>query len=331
MAQHCAAAVVAAALFSIQGPALLEIPAGLDLHMPIPDDNPLSPERVRLGERLFFDPLLSRDRHVRCATCHDPRQAFTDGRSLSAGIEGRTGVRHAPTLVNAGYRRTLFWDGRASRLEDQVLQPIDDPAELGLGIDHAVARVAGEPDYVAGFHVAFGRKPNADDLARALASYVRTIVAGDSPLDRHLNGDRAALSVEAREGLRVFRGPGRCTACHLGPDLTDDQFHNTGIAWRDGSWADLGRFRITGDERDRGAFKTPTLREVGRTAPYMHDGSVRTLDDVVEFYTRGGNRNPYLDPDLRPLRLSAEEKHALVAFLRALSAVIRHGIPSSPA
>lgn len=331
MMVHGSAAVGVLVLFAIQAPATLEIPVGLDLHMPVPDDNPLTLETVALGKQLFFNPVLSRDRTVRCATCHDPQRAFTDGRKLSAGIEGRTGIRHAPALVNAGYRRTFFWDGRASRLEDQVLQPIENPAELGFGVDAAVARLTREPEYVVHFQTAFGREPNAGDLARALASYIRTILAGDSPVDRYLGGDREALPPEAREGLRVFRGPGRCTACHLGPNLTDDQFHNTGIAWRGDTWTDLGRYRVTRDERDRGAFRTPTLREVGRTAPYMHDGSLSTLDQVVEFYNRGGNSNPNLDRQLRPLQLTAQEKQALIAFLEALSGIVRHGLPSAPA
>ena len=159
-----------------------------------------------------------------------------------------------------------------------------------------------------------------------MASYVRTILSGDAPIDRYMNGEREALAEQARAGLRLFRGKANCTACHLGPIFSDEQFHNTGVAWREGELLDPGRFAVTGKEEDRGAFKTPTLREVTRTAPYMHDGSLATLDDVIEFYNRGGNPNPHLDPELRPLRLTPEEKQALLAFLRALSGTIREGV-----
>ena len=167
-------------------------------------------------------------------------------------------------------------------------------------------------------------------MAKALASYVRSILSGDAPVDRYMNGERDALSKQAREGLRIFRGKGNCTACHLGPTFTDEQFHNTGVAWRDGELLDLGRYAVTGQQEDRGKFKTPTLREVARTAPYMHDGSLASLIDVIDYYDRGGNANPDLDPELQRLNLTVEEKQALVAFLGTLSGVIREGIPKAP-
>jgi cytochrome c peroxidase len=188
-----------------------------------------------------------------------------------------------------------------------------------------VARLKDTEDYHKLFQAAFGRDVNAEDLAQALASYLRTILSGDSPFDRYVNGAREALSAEARQGLELFRGKAHCTACHVGPNLTDEGFHNTGVAWRDGRFLDTGRFTVTGKEADRGAFKTPTLREVDRTAPYMHNGSLATLEEVIDYYNCGGNRNPYLDAELRPLHLTAEEKQALVAFLRALTGTIREG------
>ena len=166
---------------------------------------------------------------------------------------------------------------------------------------------------------------DATVISQALASYVRSILSGDSPYDRFINGERTALSAEEQAGLQIFRGKGNCTACHVGPNFTDERPHNTGVAWRDGQWLDPGRFAITGQDADHGAFKTPTLREIARTAPYMHDGSLATLEDVIEFYDRGGNANSYRDPELRPLRLSAEEKQALAAFLRALSGTVSEG------
>ncbi len=175
------------------------------------------------------------------------------------------------------------------------------------------------------FRVVFQREPNGEDLARALASYVRTILAGDSPVDRYLNGKSKALSEEARRGLEIFRGKGNCTACHVDPNFSDERFHNTGVAWRGGELHDPGRFAVTGKEADRGAFKTPTLREVACTAPYMHDGSLGSLEEVIEFYDRGGNPNSWLDPESHPLHLTSEEKQALVAFLKALTGTIQEG------
>ena len=307
----------------------LEIPLGLDAYMPVPEGNPLTPEKAVLGRRLFFDRGLSRDRSTACATCHDPRRAFTDGRAVSMGVFGRRGTRNVPTLLNRGYGASFFWDGRASSLEDQVLKPIQDSKELGMTIEEVMTRLKADRAYRRLFRAAFASEGkdsiNAENLARALASYLRTILAGRSPVDRYLSGDRDALSEQARRGLNLFRGKANCAACHLGPNFTDERFHNTGVAWREGQWLDPGRFAVTGKEADSGAFKTPTLREIALTAPYMHDGGIPTLEQVIEFYDRGGNRNPYLDPEIRPLHLAGEDKQALLAFLRSLHGVIHEG------
>lgn len=303
------------------------IPAGLDAYLPIPEENALTPGKVALGRALFADTRLSAAGTLSCATCHSPRRAFTDGRPLSVGVGGARGRRNTPTLINRAYGRLQFWDGRAANLEAQVLQPIENPIELGADVQSVVAFLKRDRRYQARFRAAFGREVDAGNLAHALASYVRTILAGNSPVDRFLAGDREALRPQGREGLRVFRGKANCTACHLGPNFTDDRFHNTGVAWRDGEWLDLGRAAVTGDPKHRGAFKTPTLREVARTRPYMHDGSLRTLEEVVEFYDRGANPGPNLDPELRPLHLTADEKQAVVAFLAALSGSVQHGVP----
>ncbi len=307
-------------------PAHLEIPAGLDLHMPIPLGNPLTEAKVALGRELFVDPRLSRDRAMACATCHNPARAFTDGRALSVGVFGRRGARSVPSLVNRGYGKSFFWDGRTTNLEEQVLRPIQDPNEMDMTLDEVMAGLRRDQRYTALFQTAFERLPNSDDLARALASYVRTILSGDSPVDRYIYGSGDGLSDRARQGLRLFRGKARCANCHFGHIFTDEGFHNTGVAWSDGEWLDDGRFGVTGEESDRGRFKTPTLREIARTAPYMHDGSITTLEDVVEFYDRGGSSNPYLDPEIRPLSLTEDEKLALLAFLGALSGDVREGI-----
>ena len=288
---------------------VLKPPLGLDLHMPVPEGNPLTREKIALGRKLFFDKRLSRDGTLACATCHDPRHAFADRRRVAQGIDGRDGVRNSPALINRGYGRLFFWDGRAQSLERQALQPITSPRELGMTVAELERRTG----------------LSAADVTAALASYVRTIRSGDSRFDRYTAGQRNALTPLEKTGLRVFRDRGGCASCHVGPSFTDEQFHNTGVTWRDGRFLDQGRFNISGRDRDRGAFKTPTLREIARTAPYMHDGSLATLEAVVDFYSEGGRPNPYLDPDIRPRDFTAEEKRALVAFLHALTGRVREG------
>lgn len=302
------------------------IPLGLDLYLPIPEDNPLTAEKVALGRRLFFDPILSRDYSLSCATCHDPRRFFTDGLAVAVGVEGRKGKRSAPALLNRAWGKSMFWDGRAASLEKQALQPIENPDEFDMTIEGILERLRSHAEYPDLFERSFGHEVNSEDLGRAIASYVRTILTGNAPIDRYMNGDRQALSEQARAGLRLFRGRANCTACHLGPTFTDEQFHNTGVAFRDGKLTDDGRFTVTGKEKDRGAFKTPTLRHVAQTAPYMHDGSLATLEEVIEFYDKGGNPNFHLDEEIRPRGLTDEDKQALVAFLHSLSGTITEGL-----
>jgi len=278
-------------------------PLGLDLYIPTPITNPLTREKVALGRRLFFDRRLSRDGTLACASCHDPKRSFSDGRAVARGINDAVGTRSAPALINRGYGRSFFWDGRADSLERQALQPILNPIEMGLTETELERRT--------GMKVV--------DVTAALASYVRTIRSGDSRFDRYSSGRTAALDSIEKAGLQLFRGKGGCSACHIGPNFTDENFHNTGVAWQDGRLVDEGRFAVTGNLQDHGAFKTPTLREIARTAPYMHDGSLATLEDVVDFYSEGGRPNPNLDPQIRPRRFSDEEKHALVAFLKTLT------------
>jgi cytochrome c peroxidase len=280
---------------------VLRPPLGLDLYMPVPESNPLTPAKVALGRRLFFDKRLSRDGTLACASCHDPKLAFSDGRALARGIGGAEGSRNAPALINRGYGAAFFWDGRAKSLEQQALEPILNPKELALTQAELEHRT----------------KTKTSEVTAALASYVRTIRSGDSRFDRYSAGQISALSDLEKAGLAVFRGKGHCNSCHVGPNFTDEQFHNTGVAWRDGRLIDLGA--------GQGDFKTPTLREVARTAPYMHDGSLGTLEDVADFYSQGGRPNPDLDPEIRPRNLTPDEKSALVAFLRALSGSVRAG------
>ena len=297
---------------------------GLDLYRPYPQDNQPTPAKAELGRLLFHERRLSRDGSMSCATCHDPARAFTDVRVTARGIDGLRGSRNVPAILNAAWGTAFFWDGRASTLEQQVLLPMFNPRELAASPAQVVA-VAESESYRARFVDAFGAEPGLVDVARALASYLRTIVASDSPFDRYMAGESQALGEAAIRGLALFRGKARCSACHAGPTFTDNGFHNTGIAWRTGVLADEGRALVTRAAADRGAFKTPTLREVTRTAPYMHDGSVATLPEVIEYYNGGGHSNPTLDRAMRRLHLSTSEKGDLLAFLQSLEGVVTDG------
>jgi len=285
----------------------LTIPLGLDLYLPVPETNELTADKIEVGRRLFNDRRLSRDGSTACVTCHEPARAFSDGRALAVGVFGRVGRRHAPALINRGYGRAFFWDARSPSIEDQVLKPIQDPNEMDLTLDEASSRVG----------------MDATAMSQALASYVRSILSGDAAFDRFITGDRTALSAEQQLGLQIFRGKGNCTACHVGPTFSDEKLHNTGVAWPATGAALAGGFTDPG--AGHGDFKTPTLREVARTAPYMHDGSLTRLKDVIDFYDRGGRPNPHLDPELRPLRLTDAEKTSLGAFLRSLSGTVVDG------
>ena len=300
-------------------------PLGLDLYQPEPADNPATPDKVQLGRRLFRERLLSRNRSIACGDCHQPKRAFADGRAKAVGVYGRQGPRSVPTLINRAWGESFFWDGRTATLEEQVVLPIQAETEMDLTLDEAVVRLSQKRRYRKAFAAVFDREPNPDDLAHALAAYVRTILAGDSPYDRYLFGKPDALSARELAGLRLFQGKANCSVCHSGPMFSDELFHNTGVAWRDGKWLDEGRAIVTEQQEDRGKFKTPTLREVVRTAPYMHDGSLESLADVVNFYANGGRKNPYLDSELHPLTLTDDEKDALAAFLRSLTGRVSEG------
>jgi cytochrome c peroxidase len=322
----------------------------------IPPASPLTPAAVALGERLFFEVRLSDDGTVACATCHDPARAFTDGRPVSIGIHGRAGQRNAPTVLNALYNKTQFWDGRVATLEQQAALPITDPFEMGSSsVADATSRISGDSEYQAQFMQAFGRGVNEQDTLRAIASYERTLASFDSPFDRFIAGDAGAISDSAKRGWELFNTKARCNLCHaLSADkrdvttFTDNDFHNIGIgilrhhvgplaqqAERElaqGSLPDvdaaaitselsvLGRFLITKRQSDIAAFKTPDLRNVLVTGPYFHDGSMQTLWDVVDHYNKGdGISDPWLDEDIQPLAMTEGELDDLVAFLAALT------------
>jgi cytochrome c peroxidase len=294
------------------------VPLGLPAERPAPKDNPLTEAKVRLGRRLFFDPILSGDGRVACASCHRPDHGFAGPEPRAVGAGGRVGTRNAPSLLNRAFGAAFFWDGRAASLEEQALHPIESPLEMGSSVPDALKRLGAHKEYPAAFRAAFGDGVSAANLARALASFERVLLAGDSRVDRFRAGKFGVLTDSERQGLWLFESRGGCWRCHSGQNFSDEAYHNTGVAWG-GAPADLGRHAVTRQEADRGRFKTPSLRGVARTAPYMHDGSVATLEEVVEYYNRGGNKNPHLDPLMRPLGLSKRDVADLVAFLKALS------------
>lgn len=300
-------------------PVLGDPPLGLDVLVLIPAENPVTAAKVTLGRQLFFDPLLSADGTISCAACHRPERAFADDVPFSPGVHGRVGTRNAPSIVNTAYSRHFLWDGRSTTLEEQVLLPIENELEMGTTIDEVLSRLRRSRAYRARFDVAFGGGPTAERLSHALASFVRTLRFADSPADRFRAGEEGALPAQARRGFMLFVGKARCATCHVGAMLSDQRFHNTGVAWRDGRLGDAGRAVVTGAREDSGAFKTPSLRNVALTSPYMHDGSIPTLEGVVEFYDRGGVQNPFLSADISALRLTGEERADLIAFLRSLT------------
>jgi cytochrome c peroxidase len=294
---------------------LESIPLGLEPR-PESKDNPLTATRVALGRQLFFDPIFSRDRTVACASCHRPDHGFSSPDAKPIGIGGKEAARRAPTLFNRAYGSVFFWDGRTRSLEVQALEPIANPLEMGFSVEEAVGRLKADANYKDRFAAAFDDGVTAANLAKAIASFERVLLRGDSPVDRfRQKGDREAMTTAERHGLWLYESKGQCWRCHLGKNFTDESFHNTGVGW---GGEDIGRIAVTKNAEDRGKYKTPTLRGVKLTGPYMHDGSLKTLEDVLEFYNRGGNVNPNLDPAIRRLDLTKEELADLVAFLKAL-------------
>ncbi len=290
---------------------------GLGDVVPGVESTPLAMARLALGRRLFFDPILSLDRTVSCASCHDPAAAFATNDVQPLGVGGERCDRNSPPIFNRAFGTTHFWDGRAATLEAQVLMPIENPHEMALPLNDAIARLANDSDYRALFAAAGAPQPDADSLSHGLAEFVRRLVVGDSPVDR-FRAAQGKLTPQERRGLWLFESKGACWKCHAGPNFSDEKFHNTGVGVKDGL-PEPGRFTVTADEADRGAFKTPTLRMVAKTAPYMHDGSLATLDEVVRYYARGGNKNDHLDARIAPIELSDDDVAAIVALLEALS------------
>lgn len=317
-----------AGLMPIGKPVKIKAPLGLP-PVPIPPDNPPTEETIALGRRLYYDPGLSVDGTISCATCHAPNLGFGDGKALSNGVDGKLGTRSAPTVVNAAYNRLQFWDGRSASLEKQAEGPMANPVEMGHTLEGVVKFAQSDPMYRKLFLKAWGTEQITIDLVtKSIASFERTVVTGDSPFDRfYYGGDKQALSLAAQRGLKLFLNPkkGNCSVCHvIGKKyalFTDNKFHNIGVgADTSGNFADVGLYARSKNTADMGAFKTPTLRNIAETAPYMHDGSQATLKDVVDHYVGGGTSNPHLDKEIHALDfLTFNERADLKAFLESLT------------
>jgi cytochrome c peroxidase len=305
----------------------IKAPLGLP-PVPVPVDNPPTVQTIALGRKLFYDPRLSKDNTVSCASCHNPNLGFSDGRRIAQGIGGLLGMRNTPTLLNAAYSPIQFWDGRAASLEAQSAFPIANPLEMNQPHEVSVSKIGKDLAYKAEFAQAFGPgRVTLGIIQKSLASFERTLLSGNSPFDQYqYGGNKQALTPAAIHGLAIFTDPkrGNCAVCHTIDTryalFTDGKFHNTGAGVNGaGDFTDVGRFGQTKLEADKGEFKTPTLRNVALTAPYMHDGSLKTLKDVVDFYAGGGNSNPGLDKEMKSLNLSAQDRADLVTFLESLT------------
>jgi cytochrome c peroxidase len=315
--------------FVTSGTWSMKLPLGLQAGSAyIPEDNPMSDDKIALGKLLYFDKRLSKDSSIACASCHNPFHGFADPARTSAGVGFKVGTRNSPTVINRLFSAEQFWDGRAPDLEHQSHGPLTNPVEMAMGShDEVVARVKGVKGYAPLFRNAFGdEKIDLDRIGKAIAAYERTVVAGDSAFDRYQAGDKNAMSASAVRGLALFNGKANCVRCHAGFNFTDETYQNIGVGMNRPK-PDPGRWEVTKKEEDRGKFKTPTLRNVVQTAPYMHDGSESTLAAVVDLYDRGGVPNPNLSKEVKPLKLSAEEKRDLVAFLEALTGEVRNAEP----
>ncbi|MBA5870843.1 MAG: c-type cytochrome [Nitrospira sp. CR2.1] len=287
--------------------------------VPVPSTNLNYAAKIELGKQLYFDGRLSKNNAISCAFCHNPGTGFADSRQTSIGVGGGIGGRQSPTVYNSAFNHVQFWDGRARSLEEQAIGPIHNPVEMAETHEHVVAKLGKVKGYQQQFRAVFGTGINLQSIAEAIAAYERTVLSTNSAFDKYMMGDQKAMDEAAARGLALFKGKARCILCHNGPNLTDNQFHNLGVPQVGPMKEDLGRYNVTRAEKDKGAFKTPTLRSITETSPYMHDGAFKSLEEVVEFMNEGGGRNPNMSPLMKPLGLTPEEKADLLAFLRALT------------
>jgi cytochrome c peroxidase len=277
-----------------------------------------SKDEVELGKLLFFETRLSQDRSMSCASCHDPLKGFADGKVLATGFAGKVLKRHSPTILNAAFNTLQFWDGRSPSLEDQALGPITNPDEMNLNGELAVERLNSVPLYREMFQKVYGQAPTLQGIARAISAFERTLITPDSPFDKYMRGDKSALRPAEKRGLLLFISKASCSQCHNGVNLSDNDFHNLGH----NRYEDLGRYQVTKAEKDKSAFKTPSLRNIALTAPYMHDGSLKTLEEVVDYYNHGGDNGPNKSSQIVKLYLTIQEKRDLVAFLKTLTGTV---------
>ena len=309
--------------------AVVEIKAPLGLPpVPVPAENPPTAETIALGKRLYYDTALSVDNTVSCASCHDPARGFADPRQFSVGVNQKLGGRNSPPVANAAYFEAQFWDGRAPTLEAQAEGPVQNPVEMAHTLKGVEERLSTDSTYPEAFRRAFGEGPiTYQKVEKAIATFERTVLLANSPFDRWYFGkDKKALSPAAQRGFEVFRRADKanCATCHTLAEnhalFTDNKFHNIGIGVKDGVPADLGRYEVTKNDADRGSFKTPSLRNIALTAPYMHDGSLKDLKQVIDYYIGGANSNPHLDKNIKVLDyLSGQERADLLAFLQSLT------------
>lgn len=284
--------------------------------VPAPANNQTTPDRVVLGQMLFFDPRLSGSNWISCGTCHNPALGWSDGLPTGMGQDMQILSRATPTILNSAYSHFLFWDGRARSLEEQALGPIQNPKEMNQNLHELELELEAIKGYKPLFEAAYpGEGINRHTIAKALAAFERTIISGESPFDRWIDGDEQAISASAKRGFELFEGKARCAICHSGFNFSDDGFHNNGLQ----GVSDMGRYQIRKVAVLRGAFKTPTLRDISLTAPYMHNGSYPTLEQVIDHYDRGADEKRYLSPNIQPLNLSKQEKDDLLQFLNTLT------------
>lgn len=292
----------------------------LPAHPDYPADNLPTPQRIELGRKLYFDRRLSRDHSMSCATCHDPNKGWSDGLQRSKGFKGEELGRHSPTVLNTAFNTAQFWDSRADTLEQQAVGPIMAAGEMNMpSVEEVLHRISSAPEYEHSFETAYQSKPSMEAIGKAIAAFERTVISGRSKFDDYCEGKKDALSDSEKRGLILFTTTASCTACHKGPNFTDSQCYSLGVRQEGPLQIDAGRFNETEKPIDRFAFKTPGLRNIAETAPYMHDGSLATLEEVVEFYNKGGERNTNRSKLIHPLNLTDSQKGDLVAFLRSLS------------
>ncbi len=297
----------------------VHVPLGLP-PLPIPEDNPMTAEKVELGKMLYFDTRLSKDGTLSCATCHDPKMAWAEDTPTSSGIEGQLGDMNSPTVINSAYATSQFWDGRAATLEEQALGPIENPVEMGHDLEAMIGQLNELDGYREHFQKVFGTDVTRDGIAKAIATFERTVLSGNSPYDKYMAGDEDALTDAQKRGMELFNTVG-CADCHTPPLFSGYDFYNAGIGM-DKNPPAQGRMAVTSDEADLGAFRVPPLREVANTAPYFHDGSVATLEEAVALMAGGGIDNPNLSVLLKLVGeadLTEENQADLVEFLKALS------------